>query len=147
MASAPAWLQKADVLFSLHAALRAVPRSRRKQSLNTPVLPASNRLRSSKDFARTTKAGHRVTTPSLVLYLLTHNDFADAPQFGLIVNKSIGGSVIRHRVARHLRHALRERISSFPKNTQIVIRVLKESKSYLVDLDEALTRAAKKVGA
>jgi ribonuclease P protein component len=143
----PAWLRKADVPFFPHAALKAVPRSRRNKSLKTPVLPASNRLRSSKDFARTTKAGHRVTTPSLVLYLLTHNDFAEAPQFGLIVNKSIGGSVIRHRVARHIRHALRERISSFPNNTQIVVRVLKESKSYFVDLDEALTRAAKKVGA
>jgi ribonuclease P protein component len=111
------------------------------------VLPASNRLRSSKDFARTTKAGHRVTTPSLVLYLLTHNNFSNEPQFGLIVNKSIGGSVVRHRVARHLRHALRERITAFPQHTQVVVRVLKESKSYLQDLDEALTRAAKKVGA
>ena len=104
-------------------------------------------MRSSKDFSRTTKAGHRVTTPSLVLYLLTHKEFAPAPQFGLIINKSIGGSVTRHRIARHLRHALRDRISSFPNHTQIVLRVIKESDSYVADLDSALTRAAKKVGA
>ena len=110
------------------------------------MLPASNRLRSSKDFARTTKTGHRVTTPSLVLYLLTHKDFANDPQFGLIINKSIGGSVVRHRIARHLRHALRERINSFPNPTQIVVRVIREAKSYTEDLDQALARAAKKAG-
>jgi ribonuclease P protein component len=111
------------------------------------VLPASNRLRSSKDFSRTTKTGHRITTPSLVLYLLTHKDFEQDPQFGLIINKSIGGSVTRHRVARHLRHALRDRISSFPNQTQIVVRVIKETKSYIEDLDAAIARAAKRVGA
>ena len=147
MASAHAWLQKAVVLFSHHVALRVAQKSRHNTSSPTTVLPASNRLRSSKDFSRTTKAGHRVTTPSLVLYLLTSSDFASEPQFGLIINKSIGGSVTRHRVARHLRHALRDRISAFPANTQIVVRVIKETKSYIEDLDLALARAAKKVGA
>lgn len=145
MASALVWQQKAVVLFSHHVALRVAQKSLRNARL--PVLPASNRLRSSKDFSRTTKTGHRVTTPSLVLYLLTHNDFSTAPQFGLIINKSVGGSVVRHRIARHLRHALRERVSAFPQQTQIVVRVLKDSKSYIEDLDAALTRAAKKVGA
>jgi ribonuclease P protein component len=79
--------------------------------------------------------------------MLTHKDFASDPQFGLIINKSIGGSVTRHRVARHLRHALRDRIAAFPANTQIVVRVIKETKSYIEDLDLALARAAKKVGA
>ena len=54
---------------------------------------------------------------------------------------------MRHRVARHLRHALRERISQFPNQTQIVVRVIKETDSYIADLDLALARAAKKVGA
>jgi ribonuclease P protein component len=111
------------------------------------VLPASNRLRSSADFSKTTKTGHRVTTPSLVLYLLTHKDFNPAPQFGLIINKSIGSSVVRHKVARHLRHALRERLEVFPPHTQIVVRVIKEEKTYITDLDLAIGRAAKKVGA
>ncbi len=111
------------------------------------MLPASNRLRSSKDFSRTTKAGLRVTTPTLVLYLLTHNDFPTDPQFGLIINKSIGGSVVRHRVARQLRHALRDRLSIFPQHTQIVVRVIKETDSYVHDLDEALARAAKRASA
>jgi len=147
MASALVWQQRAVVLFSHHVAPRVAQKSPHKASATTHVLPATNRLRSSKDFARTTKAGHRVTTPSLVLYLLTHKEFSDAPQFGLIINKSVGGSVVRHRIARHLRHALRERIETFPNNTQIVVRVLKDAGSYIADLDEALTRAAKKVGA
>ena len=146
MASAPACLQKAVVRFFHHAALKVAQKSLRKQSTHTLVLPASNRLRSSKDFARTTKTGHRVTTPTLVLYLLTHKDFAVEPQFGLIINKSIGGSVTRHRIARHLRHALRDRLTVFPNQTQIVVRVIKETSSYTTDLDQALSRAAKKAG-
>jgi ribonuclease P protein component len=109
------------------------------------MLSAPNRLRSSKDFARTTKTGHRVTTPTLVLYLLTHDEFSTEPQFGLIVNKSIGGSVDRHRVARQLRHALRDRLSSFPHHTQIVVRVLKKVDNYIPDLDSALERAASRI--
>jgi ribonuclease P protein component len=109
------------------------------------MLSAPNRLRSSKDFARTTKTGHRVTTPSLVLYLLTHDEFSTEPQFGLIVNKSIGGSVDRHRVARQLRHALRDRMSSFPEKTQIVLRVLRKIDNYIPDLDAALARAETRV--
>ena len=109
------------------------------------MLSAPNRLRSSKDFARTTKTGHRVTTPTLVLYLLTHDEFSNEPQFGLIVNKSIGGSVDRHRVARQLRHALRDRLTSFPNHTQIVVRVLKKVDDYIPDLDAALDRAANRI--
>jgi len=147
MASALAWQQKAVVLFFHHVALKVAQKSPHNTSAYTTVLSASNRLRSSKDFARTTKAGVRVTTPSLVLYLLTHKDFSFDPQCGLIINKSIGGSVVRHKVARHLRHALRERISLFPPHTQIVVRVIKQAPSYIDDLDSALSRAAKKVGA
>ena len=54
--------------------------------------------------------------------------------------------MVRHRIARHLRHALRERINSFPNQTQIVVRVIREARSYTEDLDQALARAAKKAG-
>ena len=54
---------------------------------------------------------------------------------------------MRHKVARHLRHALRERLEVFPPHTQIVVRVIKEEKTYITDLDLAIGRAAKKVGA
>jgi len=107
------------------------------------VLSAKNRLRNSSDFSRTTKTGHRATSPHLVLYFLSsaQNHDSGAPKLGLIINKSIGGSVTRHQIARQLRHIARERINTFPENTHMVIRVLKKCDSYQAELNEAFDKA------
>lgn len=109
------------------------------------MLPASNRLRSSKDFARTTKTGFRATTPSLVLYTLTHPDLSATPRLGLIVNSTIGGSVVRHRISRKLRHLLREHLSALPPHSQVVVRVLRNVEDYSVDLNKAISQTLEKV--
>ena len=111
------------------------------------MLAQANRLRSSKDFARTTKIGHRATSHSLVLYLQTPVTDISAPQIGLIINKSVGGSVLRHRIARQLRHAIREHLSLLPKNSQLVIRVLKPNESYVGELAELVEKVNKKSAA
>jgi ribonuclease P protein component len=42
-------------------------------------------------------------------------DPADAPpRAGLVVSRAVGGSVVRHRVARRLRHLLRPRLATLP---------------------------------
>jgi len=108
------------------------------------VLPASNRMRRGQDFSRTTKTGHRATSPLLVIYFLTHAELPRTPQVGLIINKSVGGSVTRHRIARQLRHAVAEHIASLPPHTQIVIRVLKNTDDYRSDLVELMTKITKR---
>jgi ribonuclease P protein component len=65
------------------------------------------------------------------------------PRVGLVVSKAVGGSVVRHRVARRLRHVLRDRISSLPAGSQVVIRALPrsataESARLGVEVDRAL---------
>lgn len=45
-------------------------------------------------------------------------------QCGLIINKSIGGSVVRHRIARQIRHGLREHLNELPAGALLVVRVL-----------------------
>jgi ribonuclease P protein component len=45
-------------------------------------------------------------------------------QAGLIISKSVGGSVVRHRVARQLRHSLQEHLDTLPSGTHIVVRAL-----------------------
>ena len=45
-------------------------------------------------------------------------------QAGLIISKSVGGSVVRHRVARQIRHALSTEIEKLPKGTHLVVRAL-----------------------
>ncbi|MCX6426876.1 MAG: ribonuclease P protein component [Actinobacteria bacterium] len=87
------------------------------------MLPRSARLTSPDDFARTTKTGFRVTVSSLVGYLhLTHTQ---TPALcGLIISKNVGGSVVRHRIARQLRHNLRAHLELLPQGSRLVIRAL-----------------------
>lgn len=46
------------------------------------------------------------------------------PRFGLIVSKAVGSSVVRHRVARRLRHVCAEIRDEVPADADIVIRAL-----------------------
>ena len=103
------------------------------------MLPASARLTSPQDFARATKSGLRVTTQHFVGYLYIQravtNPYTgevmsagtDQPRAGLIIGKSVGGSVRRHRVSRQIRHALAPLLPNFPQGSLIVIRGLKPS--------------------
>ena len=92
------------------------------------MLPADARLTSSSDFARATKSGIRVTTEHFVGYLfispVTNNASAKC---GLIINKTVGGSVKRHRLARKVRHAVAPHIVELPLGSLFVIRALKQS--------------------
>jgi ribonuclease P protein component len=67
------------------------------------------------------------------------------PQVGLVVSKAVGGSVIRHRVSRRLRHALALRIDRLPAGSGTVVRALPgaaedSSARFVTDLDAALER-------
>ena len=48
----------------------------------------------------------------------------DAPRAGVTVSKAVGGSVVRHRVARIIRHALAEPLANAPAGSLWVIRAL-----------------------
>ena len=109
------------------------------------MLSAKNRLRTSSDFSRATKTGHRASSQQLVLYFLHHADLPVEPQLGLIISKNIGNSVTRHTVARQLRHIARQHISTFPPHTQVVVRVLKKSESYTEDLTALMAKAVKRL--
>lgn len=95
------------------------------------MLPTTARLTSSSDFARTTKSGIRVTTSHFVgyLYLCPAENLPPvnfSAKCGLIINKAVGGSVQRHRLARKVRHALAPMISTLPQNSLFVVRALKQ---------------------
>jgi ribonuclease P protein component len=89
------------------------------------VLPKNARLTASADFARTTKSGTRVTSENFVGYLyISPVANQETSKCGLIINKSVGGSVIRHRLARKVRHAVVPHISKLPSGSLLVIRAL-----------------------
>jgi ribonuclease P protein component len=89
------------------------------------VLPKNARLTASADFARATKSGTRVTTENFVGYLyispVTNHDL---PKCGLIINKSVGGSVARHALARKVRHSVSPNLAKLPAGSLLVIRAL-----------------------
>lgn len=64
---------------------------------------------------------------------------------GFVVGKVVGGSVVRHRVQRRLRHVVRDRLSTLPDGTLLVVRALPpaagaSSADLAADLDSALRR-------
>ena len=113
------------------------------------MLPKAHRLRTSLEFALTTKVGLRASSNSLVLYVHSSEglNLADGPKVGLIVNKSVGGSVIRHRVSRQLRHAIAQHLVKFPKNSYIVIRVLRAEQKFDQELAGLVQDISKKLAA
>jgi ribonuclease P protein component len=65
------------------------------------------------------------------------------------VSKAVGGSVVRHAVARRLRHLVRPRLASLPIGSRLVVRALPDaatatSDQLAIDLDAALERALRK---
>ena len=111
------------------------------------MLPQGARLTASSDFARATKSGVRVTTQHFVGYLyispVTNNDSAKC---GLIINKTVGGSVKRHRLARKIRHAVAPHIASLPTGSLLVIRALKEDgdRNVSVEILELISKLSAK---
>jgi ribonuclease P protein component len=65
------------------------------------------------------------------------------------VSKAVGNSVVRHRVARRLRHLMAPRLSELPAGTDVVVRALPaastaSSGALAADLDGALRSALRK---
>ena len=109
------------------------------------MLPAAHRLRSSADFSETVRRGRRASRPLLTVHALMTADDRPA-QAGLVVSKAVGGSVVRHRTARRLRHLLRERVSALVPGTRLVVRAAPSaagasSTALAADLDAALAQA------
>ena len=87
------------------------------------MLAKTARLTESGDFARATKSGLRYSTSNFVGYLYPTGEKEPA-RAGLIISKSIGGSVTRHRIARQIRHVLRETYTQLPEGSLFVVRAL-----------------------
>ena len=88
------------------------------------MLAKTARLTESGDFARATKSGLRYSTANFVGYLYP-TGLSQPARACLIINKTIGGSVTRHRIARQVRHVLQENYSQLPEGSLVVVRALK----------------------
>jgi ribonuclease P protein component len=81
----------------------------------------------STEFGTTVSKGMRAVHPDLVVHAL-RADTADGPRVGLVVSKSVGTAVQRHRVARRLRHVARTVIDELDPADRVVIRALPSSR-------------------
>ncbi|TSD99255.1 ribonuclease P protein component [Skermania sp. ID1734] len=123
------------------------------------MLPEPHRLHHHSDFSRTVRRGHRIGRRYFVVYALdraTADLAVDAglsvpvlgcgnPRFGLIVSKSVGNAVVRHRVARRLRHVYAALLPNIRPEVDVVVRALPPaaagtSAEFARDLSAALRR-------
>lgn len=104
-------------------------------------------MRRSTEFAAVLRSGVHARRGCLVLN--QHATLGSgAPTVGLVVGKSVGGSVVRHRVSRRLRAQLAQRLDTLPDRSGTVVRALPgaahaTSVELGADLDAALRRLAR----
>lgn len=113
------------------------------------VLPARNRMTRSTDFGVTVRQGVRAVQPDLVVHALRggsgdSGDRTDGPKIGLVVSKSVGTAVQRHRVSRRLRHVARAMLGDLDVSDRVVIRALPGSRDALSARLESELRVALK---
>jgi ribonuclease P protein component len=103
-------------------------------------------MRRSRDFAAVIQSGARTRGGPLVVH--QRLDFGTgAPVVGFVVGKAVGGSVVRHRVARRLRAQVAGRLAALPAGSGTVVRALPgaaeaNSQQLGTGLDRALSRLA-----
>ena len=113
------------------------------------MLPARYRMTRSTDFGLTVGRGVRAVQPDLVVHALRCSDgVSGGPKIGLVVSKSVGTAVQRHRVSRMLRHVARGVIEDLGPGDKVVIRALPSSR-YAISarLEQELQTALRRVQA
>lgn len=110
------------------------------------MLPAQYRMTRSTDFGLTVNRGVRAVQPDLVVHSLrSTGDCTESPKIGLVVSKSVGNSVQRHRVSRRLRGVARGIIENLDPGDRLVIRALPGSRHAIsARLDQELRAALRK---
>src|SRR6185437_17141780 len=95
------------------------------------MLPARYRMRSTAEFSATTRRGRRTRVGDLVLYLgrapetgAAESGEPETTKVGLIVSRTVGGSVVRHQVSRRLRAQLAGLLDQLPAGSKLVVRAL-----------------------
>jgi ribonuclease P protein component len=88
-------------------------------------------MRRSTEFDETVRYGMRTVQPDLIVHVRRASDqcAGNGPRVGLIIAKSVGSAVERHRVARRLRHVARTMLGDLHRSDQVVIRALPSSRN------------------
>lgn len=112
------------------------------------MLPAAARIRSRQEFTAVLRSGRRAGSRTVVVHALGPDpESTDASaRIGFVVNRTVGGAVSRNRVRRRLRHLMRDRLSTLPASSRLVVRALApaadaSARTLGSDIDRCLTYA------
>lgn len=117
------------------------------------MLPKRHRLTHSADYRAVMRGGdgrrrQRAGTDLLVVHAALSDDpqLTREPRVGFVVSKSVGNSVIRHRVARRLRAQVAERLDTLGPGSDLVVRANPPAAAATsAELGQALDRALRRV--
>jgi len=82
-------------------------------------LPRHRRLRKSVDIQRVQRSGTRIRLQR-VLILYTQSEFQET-RVGFTVSRKVGNAVVRNRVKRRLREAIRHQMTDIPSGLDVVV--------------------------
>jgi ribonuclease P protein component len=82
------------------------------------MLPRPNRLRRRDEFQATYRRGRSWAHPLLALHVLPRRE---GMRVGVTVSKKVGGAVVRNRVRRRLRQAIRLRLPQWRSGFDLVV--------------------------
>jgi ribonuclease P protein component len=105
-------------------------------------------MRRSGEFTSVVRDGARSRRGCLVVHMRRDLSGEQPPRIGMVVGKTVGGSVERHRVTRRLRAQMATRVNTVPAGAGVVIRALPPAATATsarlgADLDAALRRLLK----
>jgi ribonuclease P protein component len=108
------------------------------------MLPADARLRNSSDIAATMKQGTKYSSRLIVLHVA--REMSQSTKVAFAVGKSVGNSVVRHRITRRLRHIVAHELGQFPSGSFVVVRALPgTATASFAELNENIVFALTKV--
>lgn len=84
------------------------------------MLNSQHRLRDNEDFQKAFEKGKSVANRQYVIYMLP-NDDQDGLRVGLSVSKKIGKAVVRNRVKRLIREAIRSLLPEIQWKGDLII--------------------------
>lgn len=107
------------------------------------MLPRQHKLSGSQNFIDVNRNGKKARTSTVLVtaYIIEAEAriiSTGGPRFGFVISKKVGNSVVRHKVARQLRHICRKYIEELPQGCSLVIRALPKAaitSSYFIEKD------------
>ncbi|WP_188542817.1 ribonuclease P protein component [Rhodococcoides trifolii] len=116
------------------------------------MLPEPSRLHRSSEFSDTVRHGRRTGRRDVVVHVRIRDDASTlvspvGARFGLVINKAVGPAVIRHRVARRLRHVCSSLVPLVSTDVDVVLRALPGSATATsAELERQVASGLRKLG-